>query len=455
MVASGSDGLLPLQLHQFLSELCVKRGQICQSCLPKRLGNCVNTVQTQTPPQVTALTDPSTSLTLTSVPASQPYCSTSPIADTSNVSPPQLLGSIDIIPETPLWSSTPENEPALPQFNPRAEPVFTWGEHNSSPFISTLNIVFEEDLYWRPNLFKVPYGKAGKSFVLELARLYRAFATSSALELVALKAATLLPILPLQKPSRRSKTKDHITCIGLNNLLREGRAIQQCIPTSSPSLNNEQLSRSFAKLMFEGKTKAALRLLMEVSKGSVLHLDDIIETENGQRKVRDILTDKHPRGQPACHDAIINDDPSEVHPILFEPLDGTMIRSAALQTSGAAGPSGLDAFGWRRLCTSFELCHSLALTVKRLSTELVDPVSISPLMASRLIALDKNPGVHPIGIGDTARRIITKAILNITRQDIQEAAGSIQLCSGQISGIEAAAMLFAHFLTGTKPKPSC
>ena len=45
-------------------------------------------------------------------------------------------------------------------------------------------------------------------------------------------------------------------------------------------------------------------------------------------------------------------------------------------------------------------------------------------MASHLIALDKNPGVHPIGIGDTARCIIAKAILNITRQ---EAAGSIQL----------------------------
>lgn len=58
-------------------------------------------------------------------------------------------------------------------------------------------------------------------------------------------------------------------------------------------------------------------------------------------------------------------------------------------------------------------------------------------MASRLIALDKNPGVRPIGIGDTARRIIAKAILNICRQDIQGAAGSLQLCAGQISGIEA------------------
>jgi hypothetical protein len=120
-----------------------------------------------------------------------------------------------------------------------------------------------------------------------------------------------------------------------------------------------------------------------------------------------------------------------------------MIRSAALHTSGAAGPSGLDALGWRRLCTSYksaslELCHSLASVARRLCTELVDPASVAPLLASRLIALDKNPGVRPIGIGDTARRIIAKAILNITRQDIQEASGSLQLCAGQIAGIEAA-----------------
>ena len=118
------------------------------------------------------------------------------------------------------------------------------------------------------------------------------------------------------------------------------------------------------------------------------------------------------------------------------------IRSAALHTTAAVGPSGLDALGWRRLRTSFksaslEPCHFLALVTKCLCTELVDAATITPLMASHLIALDKNPGVHPIGIGDTARRIIAKAILNITRQDVQEAAGSIQLCAGQISSIEA------------------
>ena len=351
------------------------------------------------------------------------------------------------------FSSALENEPTLPQFTPMADPVFTWGELDSTQFTDNLNAAFAEAVHWKMNVFRVPYGKAGKSFVSELARLFKAFATSSALESVALKAATLMPILLLQKPARKSKAKDHITRLerrldtwregDLNELLREGRTIQQRISKTSPSFNNEQISRSFANLMFQGKTKAALRLLSEQSKGGVLHVDDPIETENGQRKVRDILLEKHPPCQPVHNDAIINDDTPDVHPVLFESLDAAAIRSAALYTSGAAGPSGLDAHGWRRLCTSFktasfELCQSLALTAKRLCTEFVDPVSIAPLMACRLIALDKNPGVRPIGIGDTARRIIAKAILNITRQDIQEVAGSVQLCAGQISGIEAA-----------------
>ena len=60
------------------------------------------------------------------------------------------------------------------------------------------------------------------------------------------------------------------------------------------------------------------------------------------------------------------------------------------------------------------------------------------MLARCLVALDKNPGVRPIGIGEAARRIIAKAILNVTREDIQQAAGSLPLCAGQMAGAEAA-----------------
>ncbi len=107
---------------------------------------------------------------------------------------------------------------------------------------------------------------------------------------------------------------------------------------------------------------------------------------------------------------------------------------------GAAGPSCLDAAAWKRMCTSFksasfELCDALAAVARHLTTNYVD---LSAFVACRLIALDKCPGVRPIGVGETARRIIGKAIARILNRDIQKAAGPLQVCAGHISGCEAA-----------------
>ena len=213
-----------------------------------------------------------------------------------------------------------------------------------------------------------------------------------------------------------------------------------------------------------------------------------------KRPTRSACTPKYP--------AFPCDNSLDVHPVLLESIDGIAIRSAAIRTNGSAGPSGLDAVGWKRLCTSFQspsadlcnslalvakricttyvepqgiapltacrlitldkspgvrligvgetarriigkaiiadLCNSLALVAKRICTTYVEPQGIAPLTACCLIALDKSPGVRPIGVGETARRIIGKAIIAALRTDIQEAAGSIQLCGGQEAGSEAA-----------------
>ena len=119
------------------------------------------------------------------------------------------------------------------------------------------------------------------------------------------------------------------------------------------------------------------------------------------------------------------------------------VRSVALKSEGAAGPSGADAADWRRFCSSFHgasaaLCESIAALARRLCTSFLDPSGFSAFLVCRLIALDKSPGVRPIGIGEVCRRIIGKSILKIIGLDIQEAAGSLQLCAGQHAGCEAA-----------------
>ena len=103
----------------------------------------------------------------------------------------------------------------------------------------------------------------------------------------------------------------------------------------------------------------------------------------------------------------------------------------------------MDADGWRRMCTAFgdisdDLCDALASCARRIATQYVNPASMEAYTACRLIPLDKKPGVRPIGIGETVRRIIGKAILSVAGDSVREAAGSLQMCGGQECGIEAA-----------------
>ncbi len=84
--------------------------------------------------------------------------------------------------------------------------------------------------------------------------------------------------------------------------------------------------------------------------------------------------------------------------------------------NGAAGPSGLDVSQWKKICTSFSkdsenVCNAIAMVARKLCCCYVDPVGVSALVASRLIALNKDPGVRPIGIGEVIMRVIGKAIL--------------------------------------------
>ena len=85
------------------------------------------------------------------------------------------------------------------------------------------------------------------------------------------------------------------------------------------------------------------------------------------------------------------------------------------------------------VCRTLLECSS-----SRIATEFLDPSGISALAACRLVPLDKKPGVRPIGVCETVRRIIAKAILDVVKSDIQSVAGPLQLCAGQDAGCEAA-----------------
>ena len=75
---------------------------------------------------------------------------------------------------------------------------------------------------------------------------------------------------------------------------------------------------------------------------------------------------------------------------------------------------------------------------RRISSSFVDPEPLQPLIACRLIAMDKCPGVRPIGIGEVVRHILSKAILSVDHPLSKRLLDPHQLCAWQKSGCEAA-----------------
>ena len=60
------------------------------------------------------------------------------------------------------------------------------------------------------------------------------------------------------------------------------------------------------------------------------------------------------------------------------------------------------------------------------------------LMACRLVALDKSPGVRPVGIWETLRRALAKPVMKAAGYQAKTACGNLQLCAGLGAGIEGA-----------------
>ena len=51
---------------------------------------------------------------------------------------------------------------------------------------------------------------------------------------------------------------------------------------------------------------------------------------------------------------------------------------------------------------------------------------LEAFLACRLIPLDKQPGVRPIGIGGILRRVIGKTVMKLLKRDVLKGTGSLQ-----------------------------
>ena len=351
----------------------------------------------------------------------------------------------------------------LPSFNLSTLTTFEWCGSPSPAVLELLDQPYFQVVHWKPNLFTVPSGNLGKSFVSELASLLHSFSDQSALEPFALKAAMLIPNLLLQKPHNESKLSFQVVRSCLQRqldlwlkgdflaLFNEVIVIQKHISASHryhPSCDDQPHSSRLSHLMTQGHVNAALCCLFPSCDCGPLNLDHLESSlsDGSPKTVFDVLREKHPYGCAADPDAILDPIYSSqlFHPVLLDGLDAALIKSVVLQISGSAGTSGLIAHAWRHLCTAFgdasnDLCADISAFAHCISTFYINPKCLSAYCACHLIPLDKHPGVRLIGVEEVVQRIIGKAVMTIIGCDLQQAAGSSQLCAGQMGGCEAAA----------------
>ena len=465
---------------------CVKAGKPCSNCLPSKLGSCANRSSMRS-----CVQQPSNPSNL-STPINAPPATGQPVTSAATaVSADYATISIKTAPETPSSSTnsqpntdaqqlstvpTPINAPpatgptvdaisavsptttpvitaseisssstdSQPAFFPTSSTHFRWGDVTSKTFCEDIGKAYEEQTLWRKNTFSPPSGHAGTEFVKEHTRLLRAYKDRTPMECVAMEAVMVMPSLLLQKPHAKAGSKEfsrHLTrrlslwkAGNINELLEEARTIQSRLTEldRQRGKTTSKLNRHFAALIRKGEVHSAISLITEHGKGGVLELTP---------EVRAALRTKHPQAKPAIPDVLLQ--VPAVNPILFESLTGDVVRKTALATQGAAGPSMGDAYVWRRMMTSFksaskDLCDAVAEVARHLASQHVDPAGLMPLLNNRLIPLDKNPGVRPIGIGEVLRRIIGKSLMTVLKSDITRAAGVSQVCAGHPSGCEAA-----------------
>ena len=141
---------------------------------------------------------------------------------------------------------------------------------------------------------------------------------------------------------------------------------------------------------------AAISLITEDGKGGVLELT---------HEVQEALQAKHPEPQPAFIEALIQGSTQSFWKTSLDKL------SASLPASE-------------------DHCNAVSEVARHLATNHVDPKGLMPIGNNRLITLDENSGVQPVGIGEVLRHIICKSLMTVLKVDITRAAGISQLSAG-------------------------
>ena len=187
-----------------------------------------------------------------------------------NVSDAQIETTDILLVDEFFIEQIPEVVPNLPKYPESINPPFSYHDIPGETFTNLINDLYKEIVIWKKNLLKLPTGSAAKAFIKELSPWLDRFNRKTEHFSIALKVYIILPAPMLQKPSKTSKSREHCKKLEdrlaackdgrIDELIQECRIIQWRL-YSNERHNKEDKAKTFAKLVFQGKINAAMKLL--------------------------------------------------------------------------------------------------------------------------------------------------------------------------------------------------
>ena len=310
--------------------------------------------------------------------------------------------------------------------------------------------------YWkravqqRPIWYKPPQGRIGKLFIRKLSFLIRGVRERK----WNFERVIVFPAVVLYKANGITAAKDIRKRIETRMILWDEEKFAALIGdmeveaslrgTGNGPKTEEETYRNYNTKVLNGHLRAACRSLTSRGGGGALSPDDICSKSG--TPVLEVLESKHPPlrepesiGGPGGAFEEYPKVPTTI-PLI---ISSDTVEEVAAKLSGAAGPGGPDSVALKAWClgfgqTSGELRSELAAFATWLANSNPPWAAYRALMACRLVALDKQPGTRPLGIGETYRRLMAKCILRVVGSRATSSCGNYNLCAGIKAGIEGA-----------------
>ena len=217
------------------------------------------------------------------------------------------------------------------------------------------------------------------------------------------------------------------------------RSMEASLSKARGSTTPAQRAKAFDAKVKRGKLRSAVRYITDREGGGVLYPQDI--DDKSGKTVIDALRDKHPpmREPGAAAMPTFDTTPCLVD---LDITEGT-VEAVASKLSGSAGLGGMDSVALKHILlqhggASKILRQTVAKFARWMSNSYPPWAAYRALQWNRLVALGKNPGIRPLGIGDIWRRLLAKCNLAVSGPAAKDACGADQLCAGLSAGIEGA-----------------